>query len=289
MLDPTILAQVILSGLLTGSVYALVAVGLTLIFSLMRLVNFAHGELLMLSMYLAYWAYALFGLDPVFFLPFNALLMFAFGALLYSQIIKRIIHAPTLNQIFTTFGLIILLQNSAQFLWTPDYRRVDRPLIEGRMDLAGVFISMPQLVAGMVALLAFLGLYWFTMKTRTGKAMRATAQDRQAAALMAIDTNRMFLLGVSLGAACVGVAGTLLVNFIAVHPRVGFPYVLTSFVVVALGGFGSVPGTLVAAMIVGVIESLAGFFLNPTLKQAIVYSVFMLVVAFRPQGLMGRY
>jgi branched-chain amino acid transport system permease protein len=288
MFDRTILTQVVVSGLCMGFVYALVAVGLTIVFSLMQLVNFAHGEFLMIAMYMTFWAYSLFGIDPLYFVPFNALLMFAFGALIYRQIVRRIIHVPPLNQIFTTWGLIIFFQNAAQFLWTPDYRRVADPLAEGRIELAGAFFSRPQVIAGVVALIAFLGLYLLMMKTRMGKAMRATAQDRQAAALMAIDTDKMFLLGVGLGTACVGVAGALLANYVAVHPWVGFPYVLTCFVVVALGGFGSVTGTLVAAVIVGIIESLAGFFLNPTLKRAIVYAIFMLVVAVRPRGLMGK-
>lgn len=288
-MDGTILWQVAASGLLTGSVYALVAVGLTLIYSLMRLVNFAHGEFLMLAMYFAYWASALFGIDPLIFLPFNMLLMFALGAVFYRIVVRRIIHAPALNQIFTTFGLIILLQGAAQLFWTPDYRLVEAPIVNGQVQISGVFLSKAQLVAGIGALIAFGALYALMTWTTIGKAMRATSQDRAAAALVGINTDRMFMLGVAIGTACLAVAGTLLVNFTPVYPLAGVPFVLVSFVIIALGGFGSITGTFVAAIIIGLVEAFAGFFLDSAYKQAIVYGLFLVVALVRPQGLLGKY
>lgn len=288
-MDPGILAQVAASGLLTGFVYALVAVGLTLIYSLMRLVNFAHGEFLMLAMYAAYWASVLFGIDPLLFLPMNVALMFALGVVFYRVVVRKIIHAPALNQIFTTFGLIILLQGAAQLFWTPDYRTVADPIVQGQFELMGVFLSQAQLVAGLGALLAFTALYLLMAKTKLGKAMRATSQDRQAAALVGINTDRMFMLGVALGTSCLAVAGTLLVNFTPVYPLAGVPYVLASFVIIALGGFGSVTGTFIAAIVIGLVEAFVGFFLDSAYKQAIVYALFLVVAVVRPQGLLGKY
>jgi branched-chain amino acid transport system permease protein len=288
-LDLTIPAQIFASGLLTGFVYALVAVGLTLIFSLMRLVNFAHGEFLMLSMYFAYWANVVLGIDPLLFLPVNVVLMFGLGAAYYRLVVRRIIHAPAINQIFTTFGLIVLLQGTAQLLWTPDYRTVADPVASGQLSIVGVYLSVPQLVAGLGALLGFVALYLFMSRTTSGKAMRATSQDRPAAALVGIDTDRMFMFGVSFGMAALAIAGTLLMNFVPVYPLVGVPFVLVSFVIVALGGFGSITGAFIAALLIGVAESVAGFVLDSAYKQAIVYALFLVVAIFRPQGLLGRY
>ena len=284
-----ILAQAIVSGFLTGCVYAITSVGLTLIYSLMRLVNFAHGELLMLSMYLTYFAWEIFGLDPLFFLPICAIIMFLFGEFVYKQVISRIIDAPKLNQIFTTFAMVIFFQSLAQFLWGPDYKKVVHPLIDGRIDIAGLFLSLPQFVSGIVALVAFFSFYWFFMKTRTGKAMRATAQDAEAASAMGIDTNKMYMIAVGFGTAAVGIAGALLTNSYSVHPRAGIPFILIAFVVVALGGFGSVLGSLIGAIIVGITEAIFGLYLPPTFKRAIIFSLFILVMYFRPRGLMGKY
>ncbi len=284
-----VLLQSILSGLLMGFVYALIAAGLSLIFGLMEIVNFAHGEYLMVSMFATFWLYTLWSVDPLFALPISALLLFGVGWITYHGLIKRILRAPMLIQIFATFGLAIFLRSSAQFLWSPDFRLIQDPFVQGRLDIGGIFIGVPQLVASTGSLLAFGLLIWFISYTETGLALQATAQDREAASLMGINTERMFALGWGIGGACVGVAGALLSNFFYVYPDVGFTFALLAYVTVALGGFGSVPGALVAGVIIGIIEVLGGFFIAPAFKYVVVFCIYLLVVSLRPQGLMGKF
>ena len=207
-------AQALVSGLLTGFVFALIAAGLTLIFGVMEIVNFAHGEFLMLSMYLSYFFHASLGWDPLLALPLNAAALFVLGVVVYFALIRRVLKAPMLAQIFATFGLGVFLQNLAQFLWRPDFRTLGDTWVSGRrIALGGVFVSGPQLVAAGGAVLTT-GLLWFLLsRTSTGRALLATAEDRQAAALMGIDPDRMFALAWGIGAACVGVAGALLSTF----------------------------------------------------------------------------
>jgi branched-chain amino acid transport system permease protein len=284
-----VLLQGIVSGLLMGLVYALIAAGLSLIFGLMEIVNFAHGEFLMLAMFSTYWAWALWRLDPIVSLPLTAAALFLLGVATYLGLIRWIIGAPMLAQIFATFGLAIFLRSAAQALWGVDFQLVKDPLIQGRISLGGLFIGMPQLAASVGALLAFVFLNWFISRTETGLALQATAQDRQAASLMGINTQRMFALGWGIGSACVGVAGALLTIFFYVFPDVGSSFALLAYVTVALGGFGNVPGTLVAGVVVGLIEALGGLLIAPALKYVAVFLVYLLVVLWRPQGLFGRF
>ncbi len=284
-----ILLQGILNGILMGCIYALIAAGLSLIFGLMEIVNFAHGEFLMLAMYTAFWMYTLFALDPIFSVPICAAVLFVLGVLTHKGIIKRILGGPMLAQIFATFGLGIFLRAAAQFLWTPDFRQVSRPLVQGPIRLFGISVGLPQLVASGASLLAFAFLYWFITKTETGAALEATAEDRQAAALMGINTERMFTLGWGISSACVGVAGAFLASFFYVFPYVGSLFGLIAYVTVALGGFGSITGSLVAGVLIGVIEVLAGLLIAPALKYAAVFLVYLIVVLIRPQGLFGKF
>jgi len=283
-----ILAQTILSGLLIGLVYALVAVGLTLIFGVMDIVNFAHGEFLMLGMYASFWGFALWGLDPMLTLPFTALMLFALGAALYHLVIRRIIRAPMLSQIFTTFGLMILFRGIAQFLWKPDFRSIDHSVVDGKVTLGWLQFGLPQIVAGAGAIVVTGALWWFLHRTRVGMGLEATAADKEAAALMGIDVQKMFALAWGVGAACAGLAGVLLSTFFPIFPEVGANFILVAFVTVALGGFGSVAGAFWAGIIVGIVEVLGGFLLGPQYKLALVLALYLLVVLLRPRGLLGR-
>jgi branched-chain amino acid transport system permease protein len=284
-----VLLQGLIGGLLMGFVYALIAAGLSLIFGLMEIVNFAHGEFLMLAMFATFWAWALAGLDPLLSLPLTAALLFLLGIAVYHGVIRWILGAPMLAQIFATFGLAVFLRSAAQALWGVDFRLVKDPLVSGRISLGGLFIGLPQLVASVGALAAFAFLYWLIRQTETGRALQATAQDRQAAALMGIDTQWMFALGWGIGAACVGVAGALLTIFFYVFPDVGASFALLAYVAVALGGFGNVPGTLAAGVVVGVVEVMSGLLIAPTLKYVTVFLIYLAVVLWRPQGLFGRF
>jgi branched-chain amino acid transport system permease protein len=284
-----VLLQGIVSGLLMGFVYALIAAGLSLIFGLMEIVNFAHGEFLMVAMFSTFWAWALWRLDPVVSLPLTGAALFLLGVAVYHGLIRWVLGAPMLAQIFATFGLAIFLRSAAQAIWGVDFHLVKDPLVQGRISLGGLFVGLPQLVASVGALLSFVFLNWFISRTETGLALQATSQDRQAASLMGINTERMFALGWGIGAACVGVAGSLLTIFFYVFPDVGSSFALLAYVTVALGGFGNVPATLLAGVVVGLIEVLGGLLVSPALKYVTVFAVYLLVVLWRPQGLFGRF
>ena len=283
-----ILLQTLASGVLIGLIYALVAIGLTMIFGVMDIVNFAHGEFLMLGMYSSFWLFSLFALDPMLTLPMTVIMLFAFGVLLYRLVIVRIMHAPMLSQIFTTFGLMILLRGLAQFFWKPDFRSIENSAVAGSVKVLGIQLGTPQLAAGAGAIVITGLIYFFLNKTRLGAALEATASDKEAALLMGIDSHKMFSLAWGIGAACAGAAGVLLSTFFPIFPDVGANFILLAFVVVNLGGFGSVTGAFWAGILVGVIEVMGGLLLGPQYKTAIVLVVFLGVLMFRPQGLMGK-
>jgi branched-chain amino acid transport system permease protein len=284
-----IILQAIVAGLMMGLIYALIAAGLSLIFGLMGIVNFAHGEHLMLSMFTSFWLWSLLGLDPLFSVPITILLMAVCGVLTHYLLIRYILEAKMLIQICATFGLSIFIRSVAQLLWTPDYRNVQNPLIEGRIELGTIYVGQPQLFASLICLLAFMGLYWFVTKTETGLALQATAQDRHAAEILGIPSDKMFALGWAIGLGCVAVAGSMMMNYFAVFTDVGINFALFAFVAVALGGFGSIIGCLYAGIIIGLVESLGGLLIDPSFKLLYVFAIYLLVVIYRPQGLFGRY
>ena len=284
-----LILQAIISGILMGLIYALVAVGLSLIFGLMEIVNFAHGEFLMLAMFATFWLWAVFGLDPLISLPLVAAMLACGGILVHFGIIRRLLSAPMLAQVCGTFGLAVALRAGAQFLWTPDFRTITSPMSAGRVEIGPVFIGQPQLVAGLICLFAFAALWAFITRTDTGFALQETAQDRQAAAVMGIPTERMWALGWAIGLGCVGIAGCLLSTFYYIFPEVGVNFALLAFVAVALGGFGSIIGSLVAGVLIGLTESLGGLLLDPSYKTLIVFGLYLGVVIVRPMGLFGRF
>ncbi len=283
-----ILLQTLLSGLLIGLIYALVAIGLTIIFGVMDVVNFSHGEFLMIGMYSSFWLFTLFALDPLLTLPLTAMMLFVFGFLLYRLVIRRITDAPMLSQIFTTFGLMILFRGLAQYFWKPDFRSIAHSSVEGTLSIAGIQIGLPQFVAGIGAIVVTVGIHQFITRTRTGAALEATASDRDAARLMGIDSQKMFAIAWGIGAACAGVAGGLLSTFFPIFPEVGANFILIAFVVVNLGGFGSIAGAFWAGIIVGLVEVMGGLLLGPQYKLALVLALFLGVLMWRPQGLLGK-
>jgi branched-chain amino acid transport system permease protein len=289
MLTSEIIWQTILSGLLMGCIYALVAIGLCVIWGLMEIVNFAHGEFLMLAMFTAFWGFSLFHMDPLLSLPFCMIILFLIGVATYYIIIKKIIKAPFLAQILSTFGLGIFLRYLAQFMFSPDFRTIKNPILSGNVYLGGISIGIPQLVASLVCIATFIFLYWFINRTEVGFALLATSEDREAASLMGINSDKMFALGWGIGAACLGVAGALMSNFYYIFPEVGFNFALIAYVAVALGGFGSIVGSFVAGIIIGQVEFVSGLLLAPSFKYAFVFLIYLLVVFIRPQGLWGRY
>ncbi|HET9492272.1 MAG TPA: branched-chain amino acid ABC transporter permease [Methylomirabilota bacterium] len=289
-MTPTeILLQVLINGLLIGFTLSLIASGLTLIYGVMNIVNFAHGEFLMLAMYATFFLYARGGIDPLAALPLTVLLLFAIGRLTYSTLIRRVMRGPGHAQIFATFGLMIALQGTAQFVWGADYHAVGASAVSGRLVLGRIVVSLPQLASALGALAGMLALWLLLERTTLGRALRATAQDRDAAALLGINTERIYGLAWGIGAACVGVAGTLLATHYYIVPRVGAVFALVAFATVALGGFGSIGGAFVAGITIGVVEVAAGYFVTSLYKYVFVYGIYLLVVVLRPAGLLGRW
>lgn len=284
--------QVLASGLLTGLIYALIAAGLSLIFGLMDVVNFAHGEFLMMAMYAMFGLVLAFAIDPVLLTPLVVAVMFIGGALCYWAVVRFAMRATTnagMVQVFATFGLAITIRGLAQAFFTPDYRSIPHSWLGGKtLDLAGIFLPLPQLAGAGISIAAFVGLYFLISCTDFGKALEATREDAGAVALVGIDKNRIFTLGWGLGAALVGLAGSVLAIFYYIHPNVGAPFALIAYVTVALGGFGSVFGALAAGVIVGLVEALTATFLPPSLKSVGIYAVYLAVVFLRPRGLFGN-
>jgi branched-chain amino acid transport system permease protein len=289
MLTPEIILQTVISGILMGCIYALVAVGLCLIWGLMEIVNFAHWEMLMLAMFTSFWAFALYHIDPLLSLPLCMIILFLIGVAVYFIVIRKLLKATFLAQILATFGLGIFLRYLAQFMWSPDFRVIKNPILSGNIGIGGIFVGIPQLVASICCIITFVLLYWFINKTEVGFALLATSEDREAANLMGINSHKMFALGWGIGAACLGVAGALMSNFYYIFPEVGFSFSLIAYVAVALGGFGSIPGSFIAGIIIGVVEFVTGLLIAPAFKYAFVFIIYLLVVFIRPQGLWGRY
>jgi branched-chain amino acid transport system permease protein len=279
--------QAVLSGLLIGAVYALVSVGLTLIFGVMDVVNFAHGNFLMAAMYVAFFAWLDLHLDPLAGLPLVALAVAILGGIVYQLCIRPVLKGPPTAQMIVTFGVLVLTTGLAQVLFTANTRGVKDPLVGPlRVTLGSLVAGGPQLVAAAGALLCTAAVYLFLTRTELGSAVSAVAQDPEAARLMGIDPGRMHLLTWVIAGASVGVAGALLMNFFPVDPTAGQVFGLVAFVVVSMAGFGSFAGAVVAALAMGVVQNLVGL-VAPQYGLAAVFALYLVVVLLRPRGLFG--
>jgi branched-chain amino acid transport system permease protein len=279
--------QLVISGLLIGSIYALMSIGLTLIFGVLRVVNFAHGEFLMIAMYGA-WAFSkLLGLNPYVAAVAVVPAMFLFGALVYRLVIGSALEKPHLVVVFATMGLSIFLQNAALMAMTADLR--DVPPIFGRSISVGhIFIKGELLLGFVVTLCCTVALQWVIKYTFLGKAIRATVQDGEAAKLMGIDVPKIFLITFAAGSALVGLAACVMLPLFSVFPTVGLNFVLIAFVIVVLGGMGSIEGALLGGFCVGVVQSVSSYYVAPAFGQLFFFLLFLLVMIFRPNGLFGQ-
>ncbi len=283
-----VLPQLVVSTILLGGLYALIAVGLTLIFGVMRVVNFAHGEFLMLAMYAAFWAFTLLHFDPYLTLFVALPLFFAVGWVSYRVVMKPVIHASHNAQVFTTVGLSILLQNAALVLFTADAQFLRTDYYTKVLRLGGAVFNLAQTVAFAIAVLATVALFAFLRWSYTGKIMRATAQDPQVASLMGIDTDRIYALTWAVGITCVGAAGVLLAPIYPVYPTAGLQFVLIAYIAVVLGGLGNMAGALIAAVIIAAVEVIASYTIGTAWKEVLYLALFILVLVVRPAGLFGQ-
>jgi|APFre7841882630_1041343.scaffolds.fasta_scaffold03692_4 branched-chain amino acid transport system permease protein len=287
-MDTNILVQAIISGLLMGGIYALVAVSLNLIFGVMKIINFAHGAFMMLGMYVTYWVSVFLDIHPYLSLLLSMSVLFVVGFLIQYGLINRIIEAPEHNQLLLTLGVALFLENLALFLWTPNYRMIKVTTFAGAVHVGKVMFSTPRMIAFGAALTMTLLLYLFLTKTDSGKAIRAISQDREGAHVIGINLKMIYSLAFGIGSACVAAAGTMITPFFYITPTVGLVFVITAFVIVVLGGLGSFWGAFFGALIVGVAESLGEVLLSGSLKQVPIYSIFILTLLFRPKGLFGK-
>src|SRR5207249_3376244 len=261
-----IVLQSVVSGLMFGGVIALVAVGISLIWGVMDVINFAYGEYLMWAMYLTFFLYAGAGLDPLVSVPVNALVLFAAGVLTYRLVIARVMRGPIFAQLLSTFGLFVLLRYAAWLLFRPDDRQAQSLVSNGVVKLGELRVSTGELVAFVGSVLATTALFWFLTWTKTGKALRAVAQDREAALALGIEPDRLYAIAWGISAAAAGVAGSLVSSFMYVNPLVGDVFLLPGFAAVALGGFGNVYGAFAGGLVIGIVNVTGGTLTMPKVK-----------------------
>ena len=282
-----VLIQLIIIGIMLGSMYAIISVGLTLIFGVVRVVNFAHGELLMIGMYAVYLLCTKLGLHPYIAAFPVVILLFLTGVLIQRFIIQPLLNADEHIQIFATVGLSTALINLALMIFGADLYSVSSPDIRHSLKIGTYNVLVGQLVMFAAAILLVVGLHAFMNKTALGRAIRATAQNRNAALLMGVRVNRIYIISFGLGAACVGLASALVSPLFPTTPTVGTYFVLTAFVVVVLGGMRSMYGAFWGAMIIGLVDSLSAYYIAPDLKEVVYFAIFILILIFKPTGLFG--
>src|SRR6478609_4554387 len=287
MFDFGILFPALLNGLTTGAVYALVALGLTLIYGVLHIINFAHGAALMMALYGVYFLKASFGLDPYLALPIMVPVMFVAGYGLQRGIINRASHGKDENILLVTLGLSIVLENVALLAFKSDTRTIDTPYSLATVAIGPAMIAVTKLVAFAGALVASGLLLWVVRGTDLGRAIRAVAREKQGARLVGIDVDHVYAMSFGIGLACLGAAACFLLPAYYVNPLVGSGFVLVAFTIVVLGGIVSFAGALLGGLLIGVVESLGGLYLGESLGQIGIFAIFIGVVLFRPQGMFG--
>jgi branched-chain amino acid transport system permease protein len=287
MLDPSILFPSILNGLTTGAVYALIALGLTLIYGVLHIINFAHGAALMMALYGVYFLHEKLGIDPYVSLPIMVPLMFVAGYGLYRGVIGRASHGKDENILLVTLGLSIILENAALYFWKSDTLTIDTPYTLSTVNIFGAMIAVPKVVAFGGALITTVILLLIIGKSSLGRAIRACAKERQGAKLVGINVDHVFAMSFGIGLACLGAAACFLLPAYYVNPQVGNGFVLIAFTIVVLGGMGSFVGALIGGFLIGVVESVGGLILGESLGQIGIFVIFIAVLLFRPQGLFG--
>ena len=288
ILDFGILFPSLLNGLTTGAVYALVALGLTLIYGVLHIINFAHGAALMLALYGVYLLRTQLGWDPYLSLPVMVAGMFALGYALQRVVINRASHGRDENILLVTLGLAIVMENLALLAFKSDTRSIETTYTFTTVPIGPAMIALPKLIAFAGALAVAAMLLWVVRRTDLGRAIRAVAKEKQGARLMGIDVEHVYAMSYGIGLACLGAAACFLLPAYYVNPQVGSGFVLVAFTIVVLGGMGSFTGALVGGLLIGVVESVCGLLLGDSLGQVGIYMIFIAVLLFRPQGLFGE-
>jgi branched-chain amino acid transport system permease protein len=285
--DPTLALQLALQGLLLGGIYGLIALGLSIIFGVMGVINFAHGQMMVMGMYISYWIFVLLGMDPYLSLVLTAAAIFVIGYALQSAIVNRILDYPEAIQVLPLVSVGLILENAALMLWGPDHRSPHTALSLQTLWVGNVMVDVSRLIAFALAITITLLIFLFLRSTDLGKCIRAAADNRMGAVLVGIKVDRINNISFALGAATTGAAGALLLPLMPVSPHIGHDFTLIAFTVVILGGLGNLLGALVGGLILGMAESLSSLVLPATLKQAVSFAILVLIMLVRPQGLFG--
>jgi branched-chain amino acid transport system permease protein len=287
MLSPAILIPAVLNGLMTGAVYALVALGLTLIYGVLHIINFAHGALLSAALFAAFFSFRLLGLDPYLAAFLLAPTFFVLGYALQRFVIGPASHGDDRNMLLVTLGLAVVIQNALLYVFRADTRTIEVPYAYETIDAGVTFMAVPRVV-GFAAVFGVALALWLIMSfTDLGRAIRAVAKEKLGAELAGIDVAHIYAITFGLGTACIAIAACLLIPTYYVNPTVGEAFVLVAFTIVVLGGMGSVPGALIGGLLIGVVESLSGLFLGESLGQIGIFLIFIAVLLVRPSGLFG--
>jgi branched-chain amino acid transport system permease protein len=279
--------QAIVNGLLVGGVYSLMALGLSLIFGVMRVINFAHGDMMVWGMYLSYWLFITAGVDPYLSILVTGSVVFLLGAGVQKGLVSRILDAPHEMQILLMLGVALVLENAALMVFGPDPRRVGTAYALSTYWLGPIVFDLPRVATFVVALALALALYHFLKNTDLGRMIRAASDNQIGALLVGTDIMKVFTLAFGIGAACVGAAGSLMTPFLPFSPSTGLFFTITSFNIVIIGGMGSFLGAFVGGLLVGISESMGAVILVPSLKEIVSFVLLVLILLFRPQGLLG--
>lgn len=284
----SLILPAVLSGLMMGAVYALIALGLTLIYGVLHIINFAHGSLLMLALFAVYFLHFHLGIDPYLAIPIVLPVFFALGYVLQRGLISPMSSGSEQNVLLITLALSMIIDNLALYFWTSNTRTIDLPYAYNTVEILGAYLPLSRVIAFFGALAAAPLLWLYMAHTRTGSAIRAVAIEKRGAELVGIDVNHTYAVCFGIGTACVALAACLLLPTFYVTPQVGYTFVLVAFTTVVLGGMGSLPGALIAGLLLGVIESLCGLFLGESLGQIGIFLAFILILLFKPSGLLGK-
>jgi branched-chain amino acid transport system permease protein len=282
------LIQVIFEGLVMGAIYSLIAMGIALVWGVMNILSFSQGEFMMLAMYVAFFLNRWLGLDPVLSIPIVVVVMFLFGCFIYKLLISRALKGPVLSQRLITFAVGMVLTNGMLMIVGGQYKKIPNLMFNGSIDLGFVVMSKQKLVPLFICLIITVLLFLFMDKTRAGKSIRATSQDKMAAGLVGINTERAYTIAFGISSAIAGAAGCALTYYYYISPSVGAPFLIFGFIAVCLGGFGSISGAFVGGLIMGMIDLFTGTYLSVSYKYLAVCVIFMLIVSFKPKGLFGR-
>lgn len=281
------IVQALMDGILIGGVYGVIAVGLSLVFGVLGIVNFAQAEFMMIGMYAAWFAWRYLGLDPLIGAALSFVAVFVLGAAAQLLLVQRVMKAPPVAQIFLTVGILIVLENSALLLFGPDFRTVKTAYQTTALTLGPIFVSVNYLAAFIAAVIVSIGLWLVLTRSWIGRAIRATAQNPMAASLFGVDTKWIYAIAFGLGTGLSALGGGIVLSYSSVSPTSGSQYVVLMFTVVVLGGLGSVMGALVGGVLVGMIQSLSTLVMPIQLQNLALFTIFIALLAFRPQGLLG--